>query len=387
MQDNQEFGIADLLYYWRVITKRWKLIGVFVVVVTGLAIVWSFTLPKLYTATATIMPIGTSSGGFASAIGQSGLGALLGVVGGGEVAPGQQLMVLLRSRSLAEQIIKKNNLLPVLFPKAPEQTLSVDEKTAGFLQGHMKFIEDKKNGNLITVSAQFEDPKLAADVVNLYVDGLQEFINENSLTASKRNRIFIGKRLDENKRDLLEAGKGLSDFYNGGKVSSIGSYVNVPFVGNDSTDQESGIKEKLKKELELLQGQKMEIESMQQQYPKEGNSPIDSSKEVDDKSLVKNVPQQVYLQYLTLRRGLLVQINTLLTQQYEMSKINEMKDELAFQVIDSARTPDTRSSPNRKKMVMFAFMISSFFSVFGAIAFDYLIKLKKTYQSEKILRS
>lgn len=384
MHDSHELGIADLLRYWHVIVQRRMLIGGFVAIATGLTIVASFTLPNRYVASATIMPIGTSTGGFASAIGQSGLGALLGVVGGGEAAPGQQLMVLLKSRSLAEQIIKKNGLLPALFPHVPAQDLRVDEKSAGFLLGHMKFVEEKKAGNIITISARFEDPQFAAEIVNMYIDGLQEFINENSLTSSKRNRLFIGKRLEENKRDLLEAGKELSGFYQGGKVSSIGSYVDVPFTESKGMGKEVSIKEKLKVELELLQNQKKELETFSQ-LPRGDGAVLSNTTMGEGELLVKQVPQQVYLQYMSLRRELLVQINTLLTQQYEMAKINEMKDELAFQVIDSARAPSARSSPNRKKMVIFVFVMSSFLGVLGVVALDYLTKLKNTFQRENNL--
>lgn len=372
MQDDVDNDAIDFSYYWKVVKGRWKLIGAFVAVVTSVAIVWSFSLPKLYKASATIMPVGSGGGGFASLAGQlGGLGALMGVgIGGGGVSPGQKLMVLLNSRSLAEQIIKKDNLFPVFFPTVPDQVELINKQTVGFLQGHMKFSEDKKGGGVIMVSAQFEDPKLAAKVVNVYIDGLQEFINESSLTASKRNRVFIGKRLEENKRDLLEAGKELSDFYNGGKVSSVGSYVDVPSTRSKKSDSESGIKEKLKIELELLQNQKMALESAPQQ-PSSGGGVFSTSTGGEDKGLVKNVPQQVYLQYLSLRRDLLVQVNSLLTQQYEMAKIDEMKDDLAFQIIDPAIVPASPADPQRKKIVMFAFVMSFFFSVFVVLLLDH----------------
>lgn len=400
MHNNVDGETPDFHYYWQVINAKKKMIGCVVAVVTVVTVVVSLLLPKHYIARAVIMPLGArSGGGLAALAGQlGGMDSLVGLGGVGSQTPAQQFLALLKTRTLAEKIIKSGNLLPRFFPKDSNQNFRVDERSVKFLCSRMQFREDKKGG-IIEVSAEFEDPKLAADVANEYVSGLQEFVNENSFTVSKRNRIFIGKQLEENKRGLLEAGKDLSAFYKGDKISSIESHIDIPITKNDTPkskrlpsenvlNKENNIKEQLQLKLEQLQNKKEEIVSVLHSPQVDGTYFLNPaaglannvSSAVDDEKFVKNVPQQVYLQYLTLHRSLLVQINTLLTQQYEMAKINEMKDELAFQVIDPARVPEQRSSPKRALMVMFAFAVSSVLSTFGVVLLE---NIKRTKQNIK----
>ncbi len=374
MQQNYNDEI-NLLDYWNVIKRRKRLIGLIVGTVTVVTVIVSLVTPKYYKAQAVIMPVGKGGGGGLAALaGQfGGLASLAGLGGAGGQAPSQQFMALLKTRTLAEEMINRHNLMSVLFKKTKaEAEVEVEESQRSKVKGedinerrttnderrkkgqavedavktllgsYVKFMDDKKNGT-ITISAEFKDPKLAAEVANGYVDGLQKFINENAFTVAKRNRIFIEGQLAQNKRELLEAGKELNEFYKGGRVSSVESKIDVP-IANSNTQAVLGD----------LQKQKEEIEN----------------------KIVKDIPQQVYLQYLTLRRNLLTQINTLLTQQYEMAKIDEAKDELAFQVIDPARVPEKRSRPKRRQMVMLAFASSLFIGVFAAFFMEYLEKVK-----------
>ena len=138
-------------------------------------------------------------------------------------------------------------------------------------------------------------------------------------------------------------------------VSSVKSTIDVSVESNQISNTDQAIISDVHEQVEMLRKNKEDIES----------------------KIVKGVPQQVYLQYLTLRRNLLTQINTLLTQQCEIAKIEEAKDELAFQVIDPARVPEKRSKPKRKQMVMMVFVSSLFLSVFTAFFMEYLEKIKQ----------
>jgi len=281
-------------------------------------------------------------------------------LGGGAnaVTPTQQLMALLRSRTLAEDVINGMDLLPVLVD-GEVKTTDVNYglmmvNAVSTLGSHVMFSDDKKGGT-ITISSEFRDPKLAMDVANYYVEGLQNFINKNALTVAKRNRIFIEKQLDLNKKELLWAGKELNEFYKSDRVSSVESKINIPSSDTELITPPSQFSSEDMSGLEKLQLQKDEL---------------------DRKLLVKDIPQQVYLQYLTLRRNLLAQVNGLLTQQYEMAKIDEAKDEWSYQVIDSARLPEHKSRPKRTKMVMLAFVSSLLIGMFGVLLIEYVKKMK-----------
>lgn len=373
MQRNCNSDEINLLDYLNVIKRHKKLIGVIVGAVTVVTIIVSLITPKYYNAKAVIMPIGKGGGGGLSALaGQfGGLASLVGVGGVGTQTLTTQFLALLNTRTLAEEMINKHDLVPIIFEGSkPGEKLSMESAVGGLL-GSVKFMDDKKNGTII-ISAEFKDPKLAAEVANGYVEGLQKFINGNAFTVAKRNRIFIEEQLSQNKRDLLEAGKELNEFYKGGRVSSVESKIDVPITGGlqgvDTPPSDAHNDTVI--ELEKLQKQEAEIATVLNQRPTAN----------DQRQVVKDVPQQVYLQYLTLRRNLLTQINTLLTQQYEMAKIDEAKDELAFQVIDPARIPEKRFKPRRKQMVMVAFVSSLLIGIFAAFSLEYTEKMRSRSQ-------
>ncbi len=336
-------------------------------IVTLLTILLTLTMPKFYKSTAVIMPIGKSGGGggMLAALASSGqLGGLASMAGlGGAVGgqtPAQQFMALLRTRVLAEEIINKFNLIPIMFDgKVVDPNSSKGPKIEDgvkALASYVQFIDDKKGGT-ITITAEFKDPKLAADVANGYVEGLQKFINSNLLTVAKRNRIFIEKQLEYNKRALLEAGKELNEFYQGKKVSNVEGKVDVSVKNDDIDSPQDEQKEKgdVGLQLDVLKKQKSDLE---------------------EKMMVRSVPQQVYLQYLGLRKTLLAQINGLLTSQYEMAKIEESKDEPAFETIDPAKVAERKSKPKRAQIVIMAFFASLFIGIFASFFMEYVTKLR-----------
>lgn len=321
----QDLDLRDL---WRAVWKRRHWIVLTVGLATSVTIVVSLLLPKFYKATAVLLPIGKGGGGAGGSLlsGQlGGMAAMMGLGGGG---PSQQFMALLKTRTLAESIILTNDLLPVLLPpsdKAPSM-----EDAVGMLHQLVKFEEDKKAGTIL-IHAEMRAPELAVTVAESYVTGLQQFLANNALTVAKRNRIFIEQQLEQNKQDLLEGGKSLNNFYKEGKVSSIDPKVDV-MLGNEGTVARGT------SEIESLQRQKSALEKF---------------------LIVRDVPQRVYLQYMILHGKLTEQIHGLLAQQYAAAKIEESKEDLAFQVIDPPRLPGRKSRPRRTFMVLGA-LVGSF---------------------------
>lgn len=329
--------------YWDVLKRQRFVVGSVMFLITVGAIITSLFLPVYYKAEAVIMPIsgGSKGGGLAAVASQlGGLGSLVDVGGGGG-SSSRQFMALLKSKSLAEKIIEEYNLAPVFFGEAEVKRMSKNKmlelSVQELLASSVKFLDDRKD-NTIRITAEFQNPQLAADIANGYVKGLQEFVSMNSFTVAKRNRVFIENQLQQNKRELLIAGKELNLFYKTPQISNVEAKIDVPTEVGGTTQKLS------------------ELEEMKT--------------DVEASLSVKDVPQQVYLQYLTMRRNLLVQINGLLTQQYEMARIEEAKEDLAFQVVDSARVPEKKSRPNRTRVVFSNFIASIFLGIFTAFLFE-----------------
>jgi uncharacterized protein involved in exopolysaccharide biosynthesis len=366
----------NLLDYWRVLMKRKWQILLLTFLATALAIGASIIMPKKYKAEATLMPITSSNSGggglaaMASQIGSiPGMGALgdLGKLGGGKT---KELVNILKSTTLTEKIINRFDLLKVIFAK------QYDPKTNTFFEGFPKFLkpvpvmedgvnafkkkyteieEDKKTG-LVKIAVTMKNPELAAKVTNTMIVELQEFIEANSLTTAKRNRIFIEEQLVKIKTKLLEAGKELNQFYGDNKISSV-----VPQLDVDVGSYQMVPKpfEEFREDFGALDKQQKDVEAAK------------------ESARVRGVPGQVYLQFLTLNRELLGKTFALLTQQYEFAKIEEAKEDLAFQVIDKAEVKVRPSSPKLILNIAVGFVGGFFIAVFIAFFREYIEKMKE----------
>jgi len=69
-------------------------------------------------------------------------------------------------------------------------------------------------------------------------------------------------------------------------------------------------------------------------------------------------------------------IYSLIAQQIETSMMAEVKENLAFKVIDPPKVPDKRIGPNRRRNVMLSFVVSLFAGVFIAFFMEYVEKVK-----------
>jgi uncharacterized protein involved in exopolysaccharide biosynthesis len=296
----------NLLDYWRILMRRKKLIMLIVVCATVISIVYSLLATKIYRAETSILPIGgDSTGGLGALIAQTGVGSLLGAIGSS--TPSASLMAVLRSRSVAERIIDRFSLMQVFYEDewdaengAWKETDPKDipqmEDAVKDLHEVMTFTEDMEM-SLIEISGEFEDPELAANVMNAYIEELSKFLSENELTSEKRNRIFVEGQLEKNKVVLLETGKELSQFYGNNEISNSDPRLDVNVSINNVNIETSSISDK---QIELLKTKKGQLEQ-----------------KIRQARLVKDVPQQIYLEYLTGYYQLLGQINALLTQEYD----------------------------------------------------------------------
>jgi uncharacterized protein involved in exopolysaccharide biosynthesis len=71
-------------------------------------------------------------------------------------------------------------------------------------------------------------------------------------------------------------------------------------------------------------------------------------------------------------------IYNLIADKIETMMMAEVKEGFAFKVLDPPMAPDKKSAPKRAQMVIVAFMVSLFFSVFVVLLREYIKKIKAT---------
>ncbi len=353
-----------LLDYWESLKRRKIIIVGVSSAMLLIAILYCFFTTRIYTAKATILPMGGNQEfSMASLLAQSGVGSmLLGGMNKGSSAA--SLVAVLESKTLSEKVVNTIDLRSALYPdhwdsqkndwKNPKEAPNVQQLTSA-LQDIVKIVSDPESG-LINVKVEHSNPELAASITNTYVRQLTNYLLTNALTAARRNRIFIEGQLTKAKSQLLKTGKAISGFYANNDISTAESLVNVNVASHVKAISPDDLSHKL-------------------QELSEKESTL--KEKIDRLTVVKGVPQQVYLEYLTGYYKLLGEINALLTQQYEMAKINELKEDISFQVIDWAQVPLGPSKPKTTLILIITVFFAAFTSAFLAFFVEHIDRLKQ----------
>jgi len=371
----------NLLDYWRVVRKRWKLIGVIFFTTVAAAVVVSLIMTPIYQAKTTIMPIESSRGQLSATLQSLGslpfVGGMLPSIGG---ASANKLVTVLKSRTAAEEVIQALGLIKVLFEEERDEPPTLQDAVKSLY--NITDITDDKKG-LISIAVEYKDPHIAAGIANQYTIALQRFLNENTLSMAKRNRIFIEDQLTKVKEELRHAEDAMKNFQTNKKIVAMDAQTEAAIKALaelkamiTAKEVELGVLRQfatssnpdvlsIKDELRELKKQLAMLESN------------DTNPNADVLPSLSEAPE-LGLQYIRLKRKALTQekVFELLTQQYEMAKIEEAKEDITFQVIDRAIPPEKRVKPKRKLIVMLAGVVSLFAGVFVVFFLEYLENLK-----------
>ena len=182
----------DLLDYGKILWRRKVMIVVLFTFSVVIAMVVSLMLPKYYKSEAMILASAPESGGLSAALSAGPLaGALTGSFGGLS-SPADKILVFLRSRTVAEMVIKRLDLVKAFNAdkwdavkgawKHPEEPPLLEEVVKKLGKKVMSFSKSKEGA--ITISVEWKDPKLAAQIANNYILALSEFMKDKSVNAT-----------------------------------------------------------------------------------------------------------------------------------------------------------------------------------------------------------
>lgn len=342
----------DILDYLLLILKHKKTIFGTTVVVAVITALYSFTLPNIYTAKTMILPGEDDKGMMGAMLAQmGGLAGVAGAVGLGGPSKADLYVTMLQSEAVKDPIIDRFKLMDVYKAK-----LRVDAYNALAEATEMTF---SKRDGVITIKVNDKDPKRAADLANAFVDELGNLSLQLGMTSASGNKEFFDKRLAVTKVDLDRAENNLKLFQFKNKAVSVTDQAKATIEGLAQLRAQLAVKEV---ELSTLQRQftdrsqevkttKSIISSLRSQIAYlEGNGTGSSSMPT-----VGSVPK-LGQEYVRLMREFKIQeaIFEMLTKQYELMKINEVKDVSSLQIIQKAKVPERKSMPKRSFMVIMA---------------------------------
>jgi uncharacterized protein involved in exopolysaccharide biosynthesis len=337
-------------------------------------------IPSSYTATAELMPPDSeSSAGLAmiSALAKGGGG--LGALGGdllGLKSSGSLFVGMLRSESAQIRLVEQFDLKKVYGAKLiHDARADLDQRTL--------ISEDRKSG-IITISVTDRSPERAAALANAYIDRLNSLVNDLSTSSARRERVFLEGRLKVARQDLDQASSQLAEF------SSQNSTLDIQQMGKAMLDaagsvagqliaaesELQGLRQmytdnnprvqslggrvlELRRQLARLQGRRADVAG---EPP--ASLPSASLHAADAKEMpypnIRSLPL-LGVKYAEYDREAKIQetVYELLTEQYELAKMQEAKETPSVKVLDRARIPERKTSPPRTLIVL----LGTFFTV------------------------
>jgi uncharacterized protein involved in exopolysaccharide biosynthesis len=351
----RERTVRHLRLLWE---HRALLLRTFVIAVV-ISTAVAFLIPARYDATTQLMPPdGQAGSGMAllSAVaGRTGglAGDLLGVKNSGALFVG-----VLQSRTVQDRLIEEFGLRGVYHASKME-----DARLA--LASRTRVSEDRKSG-IITVTVSDHDPRRAATMAQAYVTELDRVVAQVSTSSARRERIFLEERLTTVKQDLDSAAQKFSQF------ASKNTAIDIPAQGKAMVEAAAALQGQLIAAESELRGfepiytdQNVRVRSLRARVSElrtqlgklggdSGATGALSSK--SDPSVYPSIRQLPLLgvTYADLYRQTKIEetVFELLTQQYELAKVQEAKEIPSVKVLDVAVVPTKKSSPHRLILIL-----------------------------------
>ena len=332
---------------------------------------FSILIPASYTATTQLMPPDSeSSSGIAmvSALAKAGggPGSLAGDVLGLK-STGSLFVGMLRSESSQLSLAERFDLKKVYgVTLTQDARAQLDERTV--------ISEDRKSG-IITISVTDVSPPRAAALANAYVDQLNTLVTDSSTSSAHRERVFLEDRLKVAKQELDQASSELAQF------SSQNSTLDMQQMGKAMLDATGNVAAQLIAAESELQGLRQmytddnarvqslsgRVAELRKQLARmQGgtaavrtglNSPVAAAPPGQPGDMpyptLRSLPI-LGVKYADYFRRAKIQetVYELLTEQYELAKIQEVKETPSVKVLDRARVPERKSFPPRILIVV-----------------------------------
>jgi capsule polysaccharide export protein KpsE/RkpR len=338
----------------------------------ALSLVWALSIPSRYDATAQLMPPeGQSGAGLAALSALSGhagslggfAGELLGVRNSGALFVG-----ILLSRTVQDRLIERFNLRRLYHAARMEDA-------RGALAAHSRIVEDHKSG-IISITVMDHDPQLAAVIAQAYVNELDRLVEQVSTSSARRERIFLEERLRAVKQDLDSAAQKFSEF------ASKNIAIDIPAQSKAMLEAAATLEgQRIAAEAELhgleqmyteqnvrVRALRARVAELRTQLNKMGgvSGPSDApspDKEASSYPAIRQLPI-LGVTYADLYRQTKIQetVYELLTQQYELAKVEEAKEVPSVKVLDAPAVPTKKSFPPRGLLTV----AGTCFAFFGA---------------------
>lgn len=328
-------------------------------------IVIALLIPARYTATTRLMaPDNQSGSSFASTA--AALAATRGAGGVGEMAwdllglknTSEVFAGILTSRTVQNYIIEKFDLKRVY---GVSRMMDARNQLSSFVGVAI----DRKN-QMITISVTDRNPQRAAEMAAAYTDELNRLVSDLSTSSARRERIFLEGRLSQVSQDLETAEQDFGQFASKNRAIDIKeqSKALLEVVGTlqgrliSAESELEGLRQIYSDAHIRVKTQKARVEELQSQLSKLGGNEHTSvlgpeSKAADFYPSIRKLPLLgVTYADLFRRTKLREAVFEVLTQEYELAKVQEARETPSVKVLDPPEIPEKKDFPPRTLIAM-----------------------------------
>jgi len=413
----EEIYLLDLVY---VVAKRARMIILFTLLAFFVTVLYAYQLPNYYSATVTFMMPQNNSPSAMTALAAK-LGNLAPIASDylGINTSSDFYVALLKSKLIADEIAEKYNLKSMFDAKTKKQDIRK------YVTGKIDTEIFAKEG-LMSISVSDTDPVVAADMANTLAVLLDKKINEFSVSKTRQRRLFLESRLKEIKDNLQNCEDAITSFKIKNSVYQIDAQAAATITAIGTLQGQITAKEIELKVLKISNNESHPLVIATQKHLEELNRKLDqletgsatdeigfvmpleknaikatflandkNKNEAGEESdkytgpyvVLKKVPQ-LSVEMARLYREQVIQetLFKVITEQFELAKIDEAKESQNLTILDKAIPPEIKAGPNRKVLIVSYTGAIFFISLLLCFIIEYWDKtLKDPDDKKKIL--
>ncbi|MDR1472216.1 MAG: hypothetical protein LBS75_06810 [Synergistaceae bacterium] len=251
--------------------------------------------------------------------------------------------------------------------------------------------EDVKSG-IVTVAVLGEDPERAARMANAFVEELKKVLRSLAIGEAAQRRLFFEQQMIAAQKTMGDAEDELKRYQEKNGLVAMEPQVEAMLSSMAALRAQAAAKEvelsalrtyarggnpdlrRAESELSALRAELAKLE--REQKASEGSAP----------SSLREAPR-LGLEYQRRLRDVkfAATMYEIMLKQFEVAKIDESREAMVVQVVDSAMPPDYKFKPKRAKIVAVATLAGLCLGMLWAIWSDYIEAMKKDPEQSQVL--
>lgn len=333
-----------------VLARRWKTLAITIALGAAAATAYALLATEWYAATLTVVPSQRSQDIAAMSLAAKlpGLESFSTDV--------QRIQAVLASTSVADEVIQKFQLQDHYGTAHLEQAREA-------LHAHCQIGVDRKS-SVVWLTCEDPEPQRAMDMARSFGEIGNKVFGRVSVSSAREERAFLEGQVAKTRHDVDEASRKLREFQEQHKVidlpeqskavisamaqikgEMVSKQIELSYLSGFSGRGESNVVQ-LQQQIAVMEGKLKQMEAAQ--VPAEGSGAGSAAFFPG----AMNVPQLRFeLEQLMREQKIQETVFGLMTQRFEMARVDEARDTSSFQILDSPTLPTFRSRPRRRQIL------------------------------------